>query len=182
VTDKAAARKEAFAARAAADRSGMQRANALLEAAVRAAPGNVVSGFWPIRTEIDPRPALHALAATHEICLPVVAGNGLPLVFRRWTPGAAMEEGAFGAAIPADPVELDPSILIVPLAAFDRKGYRLGYGGGFYDRTLERLRRNSHVTAIGFAFAAQEIAAVPRDATDEPLDLIVTEGGIRKPE
>ena len=181
MTDKDAARKAAFAARAAADRSGMDRANDHLLAAVRAAPGKVVSGFWPIRTEIDPRPALHALAETHDICLPVVAGTGLPLVFRRWTPGARMESGAYGAMIPADPVEIEPSTLIVPLAAFDRRGYRLGYGGGFYDRTLERLRRNGPVTAIGFAFAAQQVDQVPREATDQPLDLIVTENGPQTP-
>lgn len=178
---KAAAREAAFAARAAADRGGIGRANEHLEKAVRSAPGRIVSGFWPIRTEIDPRPALHALSATHEICLPVVAGNGLPLVFRRWKPGAMMERGVFGASIPADPVEVDPSILIVPLAAFDRAGYRLGYGGGFYDRTLERLRLLGPVTAIGFAFAAQEVDDVPRDETDQKLDLIVTEDGILTP-
>lgn len=179
--DKDAARKSAFAARAATDRSGMARANEHLEIAVRAAPGKIVSGFWPIRTEIDPRPVLHALAETHTICLPVVAGNGLPLVFRRWYPGAAMERGVYGALIPADPVEIVPSILIVPLASFDAKGYRLGYGGGFYDRTLERLRRMGPVTAIGFAFSAQKVDAVPRDATDQRLDLIVTEDGPAKP-
>jgi len=179
--DKDAARKAAFAARAAADRSGMARANEHLEAAVRAAPGRIVSGFWPIRTEIDPRPTLHALAETHQLCLPVVAGTGLPLVFRRWHPGAAMEIGAYGASIPADPAEIEPQTLIVPLAAFDVAGFRLGYGGGFYDRTLERLRRKGPVTAIGFAFGAQRVEDLPRDATDQALDLIVTEDGPLKP-
>lgn len=179
--DKTAARKTAFAVRAAADRSGEARANSHLEAAIRAAPGNIVSGYWPIRTEIDPRATLEALSATHPLCLPVVARNNLPLTFRRWSPGAAMEKGAYGAAIPADPDEATPEILIVPLAAFDAKGYRLGYGGGFYDRTLERLRRAGPVTAIGFAFAVQQVDAVPREPTDQPLDVIVTEDGPIRP-
>lgn len=179
--EKPAARKAAFAARAAADRQGMEAANRHLEAAIRAAPGEIVSGYWPIRTEIDPRPAMEALATTHTLCLPVVAGNGRPLIFRRWQPGAMLEEGAYGAAVPADPVEVTPSVLIVPLAAFDAAGYRLGYGGGFYDRTLETLRQTGPVIAIGFAFGAQQVNAVPREPTDQPLDLIVTETGILKP-
>lgn len=140
-----------------------------------------ISFYWPIRTEIDPRPTLHALSESHTLCLPVVVGPGQPLTFRRWCPGAAMEEGAYGAAIPADPDEVTPEILIVPLAAFDARGYRLGYGGGFYDRTLERLRKAGPVTAIGFAFAAQQVDAVPREPTDQPLDVIVTEDGPLRP-
>lgn len=174
------ARKAAFARRRLADPAVAEQACRHLVEAVRAAPGKIVSGFWPIRTEIDTRPALAAIAATHDICLPVVAGAGLPLTFRRWRPGAAMETGAFGASIPADREELTPETLIVPLAAFDREGYRLGYGGGFYDRTLERLRRAGPVTAIGFAYALQEVDAVPHDATDQPLDAIVTEAGLRR--
>lgn len=175
---KDAARVAAFARRKTADLAVSGDACRYLVEAVRAAPGGVVSGFWPIRTEIDPRPALNELAATHRLCLPVVAGSGLPLVFRKWSPGAALEKGVYGAMIPADAEVVTPETLIVPLAAYDGEGYRLGYGGGFYDRTLERLRAAGPVTAIGFAFAAQQVPAVPRDATDQPLDLVVTELGI----
>lgn len=91
-----------------------------------------------------------------------------------------MEIGAFGAGIPADDLAEVPDILIVPLAAFDGRGYRLGYGGGFYDRTLEGLRAGGPVTAIGFAFDVQEDADLPTEPTDQPLDLIVTETGIRR--
>ncbi len=180
--DKAAARKTAFERRAGADRAVAVQANAHLTAAIRDVPGRVVSGYWPIRTEIDPRATLNAVVKTHDVCLPVVAGTGLPLSFRRWTPGCAMERGVYGASIPTDPAEVTPDILIVPFAAFDVAGYRLGYGGGFYDRTLERLRGLGPVTAIGFAYAVQQVEQVPREATDQPLDMIVTENGVIKPE
>ena len=123
---------------------------------------------------------MHALAGSHELCLPVVQGKDQALKFRRWMPGAALIEGAFGAAIPRDRVELVPSILIVPLLAFDSTGGRLGYGGGHYDRTLEALRSRDNVTAIGFAYDIQECRDVPREATDQLLDLVVTESGIRQ--
>ena len=146
-------------------------------AALRVPDTAVVSGYWPMRGELDPRPALLALAAAgHPLCLPVVAGKGRPLLFRAWAPGADLVPGAFGAQVPApeSPV-LQPSLLLVPLLAFDRRGYRLGYGGGFYDRTLAALRRAGAVTAVGLAFAGQEVEAVPAEATDERLDWIVTE-------
>ena len=178
---KSSAREAAYARRATADRDVTEAANRHLEAAVRSVPGGVVSAYWPIRTEIDPRPAMRTLSATHQIGLPVVVRMGLPLVFRRWIPGSKMVTGSYGAAIPADPDELVPQILIVPLAAFDVAGYRLGYGGGFYDRTLEMLKKDWPVTAIGFAYDVQECASVPRDLTDQRLDLIVTESGPRTP-
>ncbi len=148
-----------------------------LQAALRMPERAVVSGYWPMRGELDPRPVLLALAAAgHELCLPVVAGKGLPLLFRAWAPGDELVSGTFGAEVPAPeaPV-LQPSFLLVPLLAFDRRGYRLGYGGGFYDRTLAALRRAGEVTAVGLAFAAQEVEEVPAAATDERLDWIVTE-------
>ena len=178
--EKAAARKDAYARRKTADPTLSGTANRHLEAAVRAAPGKVVSAYWPIRTEIDPRPMIHALAASHMIGLPVVKGAGLPLAFRRWVPGAKMEVGAFGAEIPTDPGEVVPDILIVPLAAFSEDGYRLGYGGGFYDRTLEILRARGPVTAIGFAYEVQLAETLPLEPTDQPLDIIVTETGLRR--
>ncbi len=124
---------------------------------------------------------MNALSGSHELCLPVVQGMDQALKFRRWMPGAELAEGAFGAAIPRDQVELVPSVLVVPLLAFDGRGSRLGYGGGHYDRTLEALRSRDKVTAIGFAYDVQECREVAREPTDQPLDLIVTESGTRLP-
>ncbi|MGI9389044.1 MAG: 5-formyltetrahydrofolate cyclo-ligase [Boseongicola sp.] len=174
---KAVARKEAYARRKSADPVLAEAANRHLEAAVRAALGKMVSAYWPIRTEIDPRPAINALAKSHVIGLPVVGGTGLPLTFRRWVPGADMEVREFGAEIPTATEEMVPDILIVPMAAFTDDGYRLGYGGGFYDRTLEVLRSRGAVTAIGFAYDIQRATSLPLEPTDQPLDIIVTETG-----
>jgi 5-formyltetrahydrofolate cyclo-ligase len=113
--------------------------------------------------------------------VPVIIGKGQPLRFRRWTPKSAMVPGEFRALVPETGDWMEPAVLIVPLLAFDRRGYRLGYGGGFYDRTLEGLRAQGTVLAIGFAFAAQEVAEVPRDGTDQRLDMIVTESGVIHP-
>ena len=137
--------------------------------------GKPVSGYWPIQTEIDPRPALAEAAARGPVGLPVVEGDGVPLSFRLWEPGAEMEIGAFGAAIPAEPRPMVPELVILPMLAFDRAGGRLGYGGGFYDRTLARLREAGSVLAVGFAYAAQEVEAVPLEDTDMRLDMVVTE-------
>jgi len=177
--EKAAARTAAFARRKTADRALAAEANSHLLAAVLAARGKVVSAFWPMRTEIDPRPAMKALAADHALCLPVVDGPGQPLIFRRWRPGDVLVDGGFGTRVPGETEVLTPETLIVPLAAFDAEGYRLGYGGGFYDRTLAKLRAEGTVMAIGFAYGCQEVARVPREATDQRLDMIVTEAGAR---
>ncbi len=146
------------------------------------APGAVVSGYWPMGDELDLRPLLAELDARgHPCCLPVVVGRARPLVFRAWRPGAPLEAAAFGTRVPpADAPERVPAVLLVPLLAFDDAGYRIGYGGGFYDRTLARLRAADPATcAVGVAFAAQRVAAVPRGETDERLDWIVTEEGAR---
>jgi len=153
-------------------------ATRLLLTEIGAAEGAVISGYIPIRTEIDPRPAMAALhAAGARICVPVIAGAGLPLDFREWWPGCALVEGPFKAMVPERGDWLIPDALIVPLVAFDRSLNRLGYGGGFYDRTLARLRVAGRVEAIGFAFATQELPQVPADDTDQPLDALVTERG-----
>ncbi|MPQ92336.1 5-formyltetrahydrofolate cyclo-ligase [Thioclava sp. JE_KL1] len=170
------ARKDAFAARKAAHAADDGAATRALTAALEPFAGKVLAGYWPIRTEPDPRPAM--VAHGGPLCLPVVVAEAQPLVFHRWTPETEMIAGAFGAHIPAEGEEVTPEVLIVPLLAFDAKGYRLGYGGGFYDRTLEGLRARGPVTAIGFAFAAQEVPEVPTEPTDQPLDMIVTEAGI----
>jgi 5-formyltetrahydrofolate cyclo-ligase len=176
---KAAARKAAYAVRKDAFARGQAAAAAHLAAALAPDTGKVLSGYMPMRTEIDPLPAM----AAHRgpVCVPVIAGPGRPLRFRQWAPGCPMVAGEFGALIPAEGDWLEPEVLIVPLLAWDRHGYRLGYGGGFYDRTLEMLRARRPRRAVGFAFAAQEVPEVPREANDQRLDLIVTETGAVTP-
>ncbi|MCH8001431.1 MAG: 5-formyltetrahydrofolate cyclo-ligase [Proteobacteria bacterium] len=139
--------------------------------------GCVVSAYWPIGSEVDPRPLMHRLHEDgHPIALPVVVARGRPLVFRAWRSGDPLEPAGLGTREPlADRPELTPRVLIVPLLAFDRAGYRLGYGGGFYDRTLTGLRRAGETLAVGVAYAAQEVAEVPHDGDDQPLDWLVTE-------
>ncbi len=144
--------------------------------------GRPVSGYMPMRGEIDPLPAMADLAADGIIGVPIIPGKAVPLVFHRWAPDAAMRPGPFGARVPVEAVEMEPHVLIVPLLAFDRRGGRLGYGGGYYDRTLERLRAARPTMAVGFAWAAQETDDLPLEATDQPLDLIVTEAGVIRPE
>jgi len=142
----------------------------------------VVSGYCPIRTEIDPLPLMMALReAGHRLCVPVIVGPGRALRFREWSPGCAMEEGAFGASIPVGGDWLAPACLLAPLLAFDRRGFRLGYGGGFYDRSLEELRAARPTIAVGLAFSAQMVAEVPVGPTDQRLDAVVTEAGVLTP-
>lgn len=141
-------------------------------------PDGPVSGYWPLADEIDVRPALAALAAAGRTCaLPVVRGRGLPLAFRRWSPGDPLvPRGPFGIAEPGDAApEVEPRVLLVPLLAFDRRGGRLGYGSGFYDRTLARLRAAGPTLAVGVALSVQEVGAVPCGPHDQRLDRIVTE-------
>jgi 5-formyltetrahydrofolate cyclo-ligase len=145
-----------------------------------AAP-KVVSVFWSMGSEIDTRPLLSLLhAAKHITALPVVAAKASPLVFRRWAPGDALVDGGFGTSIPSPDAEtVQPQILFVPLLAFDDSGLRLGYGGGFYDRTLEKLRAlDPAVRAVGVAFSGQRVDTVPREPYDQPLDGMVTEAGL----
>jgi len=149
--------------------------------AVRLPRGAVVSGYWPLDGELDIRPLLAQIHQMgHPIGLPVVKGKGQPLLFRRWSPGAPLVRGSFKVMTPPEGVpEVEPDVLLVPLLAFDQAGYRLGYGGGFYDRTLEKRRREAHsgrpVLAIGIAFAAQETESLPKGPYDQRLDWIVTE-------
>jgi 5-formyltetrahydrofolate cyclo-ligase len=177
---KAGLRREAERHRAETAGDGKAAAASVcarLLAAISLPSGAAVSGYWPMRDELDPRPALLALHGRgHPLCLPVVVGKARPLCFRAWRPGDTLVSGGFGTQVPdAAQPEVAPRVLLVPLLAFDRAGYRLGYGGGFYDRTLAALRAAGEVVAIGVAIAAQEIAAVPHDATDARLDWIVTE-------
>ena len=142
----------------------------------------VVSAYWPMGDELDPRPLIRRLhEAGHVIGLPVVVAKGAPLLFRQWTPATRFVPGGFKTEVPEPGApEVVPNVLLVPLLAFDAAGYRLGYGGGFYDRTLAQLRVISHVTAIGFAYEGQAVPAVPHADYDQPLDGIVTERSYRR--
>jgi 5-formyltetrahydrofolate cyclo-ligase len=146
-------------------------------------PG-VVSGFMPFADEIDVLPLMARLAREGwRTALPVVVGRGKPLVFRAWAPGEPTIAGAWAIPVPPDSApEVGPDVLLVPMLAFDGAGFRLGYGGGFYDRTLAALRAVKPVAAVGVGFAGQEVAQVPREAHDEPLDWILTEQGPRRPQ
>lgn len=179
IAKKEAARKAAFAARKAAFAAGQGQAAEILADVLAGYRGKPLAGYMPMRTEIDPLPAM----AAHDglVGVPVITGAGQALKFREWTPGCAMAAGEFGALIPVEGAWIRPEVLIVPLVGFDARGFRLGYGGGFYDRTLEALRAGHPTVAIGFAFAAQELPEVPIESTDQPLDLIVTETGLIRP-
>ena len=139
--------------------------------------GMVVSGFSPMKTEINPIPLMRKLAdAGVQLALPAIAGRGKPLIMRAWNFDDAFKAGQWGIREPvAEAPEIAPDILIVPLAAFDRSGHRIGYGAGYYDMTINALRAKKPVTAIGIAFATQEIPHVPATERDARLDLVLTE-------
>jgi len=143
----------------------------------QALKGRVISVYWPIRSEINTRlliDALHQRGAA--VALPVMTAVRRPLIFRGFRPDDALVKGPFGLSEPAgDKCELEPKILFAPLAAFDRKGGRLGYGGGIYDATLGELRKSGPVTAVGLAYALQEADAIPAEPHDQKLDYVVTE-------
>jgi 5-formyltetrahydrofolate cyclo-ligase len=141
--------------------------------------GRVISGYWPIRSEIDPRPLMRALWRPGRVlCLPAVIGPG-PLEFREWDGGDALAGGPLGTSHPPEGgAVVEPDLLLVPLLAFDRRRLRLGYGAGHYDATLAGLRARKKVLAVGVAYAAQEVETVPTDPWDETLDLVLTEAGI----
>ncbi len=171
-------RKAAFARRKQAHAADGGAGSALLSEVLAGHRGVPLSGYVPIRTEIDPLPAMAEAAAHGPVGVPVIQGRGLPLRFSRWEPDMVLRDGPFGAQVPEVDDFLEPEILIVPLVAFDTGGGRLGYGGGFYDRTLELLRSRPPPMAIGFAYDAQETAAVPIEPTDQPLDMLITESRV----
>lgn len=179
-SSKTALRSAALARRDALDAN--QRAAAAQAIAARGlpipiAPGAVVAGYAPIRSEIDPGPLMqHCAARGARLALPVVVTADRPLIFRLATPGDDLQRGRLGNLEPCAAATLViPDIVLVPLAAFDRLGHRIGYGGGHYDRTLAQLRDIHPVVAIGLAFAAQEIDVIPTLPHDAPLDLVLTE-------
>ena len=171
-SSKADLRASLLAERAACDPAlGLQLAERVL-AACSLEPGRIVAGYWPLKGEIDVRPLLLAWAASGHIpALPQAMGRGQPLVFHRWRPGAPLQPGPFRTLHP-DPAPVVPHVILVPMVGFDRGGNRLGYGAGYYDRTLAELPR---ARAIGCAFAIQEVCALPAEAHDRPMDAIATE-------
>lgn len=178
IEEKAKARKAAFARRKVAHETAGPDAAAHLSAVLAQYRGMPLSGYLPIRSEIDPLPAMTKAAAHGPVGVPVIPGPDQPLNFARWTPDTRLVEGPFGAAIPAQPEFFEPELVIVPLVAFDALGGRLGYGGGFYDRTLELLRTRRPTLAIGFAFDEQETDSIPLEPTDQPLDMLVTQSRV----
>lgn len=178
---KAALRKAAFAFRAGVA-SSQHRAFALELARLGVAllgpaNGRSVAGFWPIRGEPDCLPLLAALdAAGFATLLPATGASGSPLEFRPWRQGDLVLHNAFGIAEPSGFLDsVDPDILLVPCAAFDRRGHRIGFGRGYYDATLSALRARRSVLALTLAFACQEVDDVPVEAHDERLDAVITE-------
>ena len=141
------------------------------------APGMIVSGFSPLKSEINPLPLMRKLnAAGATLALPVVQGRGKPLIMRAFAFGDALASGQWGIREPKpEAADVAPDILLVPLLAFDRSGRRIGYGAGYYDMTIARFRAMKRVTAVGIAYAAQEIAEVPVTERDARLDLVLTE-------
>ena len=138
--------------------------------------GAIIAGYWPMGEELDPRPLMLALASRgHAMALPVTPPRGQPLAFRAWVPGAALRPGPMGTSEPVAGEELRPDVVLVPLLAFDRAGRRLGYGGGYYDRTLAEL---PGAKAIGIAYAGQEMPEVPAGPQDFRLPLIATEDSV----
>jgi 5-formyltetrahydrofolate cyclo-ligase len=139
--------------------------------------GAIVSGYSPIRSELDPKPLMQKLAAQGaQLALPAVLARGKSLVFRAWSPGDRLTLGPLGILEPSPAMaELVPDIMLVPLAAFDRLGHRIGYGAGHYDHTLAHLRKTKPIITVGVGFAAQEIKSVPALAHDVALDYVLTE-------
>jgi 5-formyltetrahydrofolate cyclo-ligase len=177
---KAELRATALAARDAL--SHEHRFAAAVEVAARGlpfavAPGTVIAGYAPIGSEFDPMPLLRRLAdAGARLALPVIAGREQPLQFRSFSIGQALERGPLGISQPTAAAEVVvPNILLIPLAAFDRSGHRIGYGAGYYDRSIEVLRGGKRTIAVGLAFAVQEIELVPALPHDAVLDYVLTE-------
>ncbi len=177
-------RREARARRAALARSqGETAARAVIAPVLALRPtwkDCCVAGYWPLTGELDCRPLMTALSDRGaHLALPAVTERDQPLCFRAWTPEAPLEAGPHGTAHPpATAPEVLPTLILLPLLAFDRQGTRLGYGGGYYDRTLAVLQALGRpVLTVGLAFAGQAVAALPRAPHDQPLAVIVTEQG-----
>jgi 5-formyltetrahydrofolate cyclo-ligase len=170
----AAARRDALPA---AERAAAAATIAARPLPVAVPAGAIVSGFSPLKSEINPVPLMRAFAAAGaSLALPVVAGRGQPLIMRAWNFGEPLVSGVWGIREPpATAAEVFPDVLIVPLLAFDRTGHRIGYGAGYYDMTIARVRGMKPTIALGIAYAAQEIAEIPTTPRDARLDFVLTE-------
>ena len=179
-TEKSRLRAEAMTRRDALSADQRQAASEAIAARPFPLPirtGTIVSGFMPLKSEINPLPLLRKLAGEGaRLALPVVAGRRQPLVMREWTWGEPLAAGVWGIREPlAQAPAVDPDIVLAPLLAFDRARHRLGYGGGYYDLTIAQLRGRKTIVAVGIAFAVQEVFTVPVTPRDAPLDLVLTE-------
>jgi len=174
-------REELIASRMAMPQAAHVEANAAIARRIDTCLDDIepclVGAYWPFRREFNVLPVLDRLIAQgFSIALPVVLGKGRPLEFRNWTRATKLASGVYDIPYPAEGEAVQPKMLIVPLVGFDDEGYRLGYGGGFYDRTLASLATKR---AIGIAYAGQEVAELPCHDHDHPLDSVVTEKGVR---
>ena len=168
-----------------AQAAGAGAAERLADNYFQSAPGSTdssmaVAGYWPLADEIDVRPLMiRVFEASRPVALPVVIAPAAPLIFRRWQPDMVLDAGVFGTRHPRpQEPEIPPQTLLVPLLAFDDQGFRLGWGGGFYDRTLADLRAARPVIAIGVAYQGQRVGHVPHTPEDEPMDWIITDEAI----
>ncbi|WP_164730368.1 5-formyltetrahydrofolate cyclo-ligase [Pelagibacterium montanilacus] len=181
---KALLRQEALVQRDKVARSA--RADAAQQSArhffdgVALEPDDIVAAYWPIRDEIDCKPLLTRLMDSGQpVCLPVVVGEDDPLELRLWEPGQPLYPSGFGTLAPAETAPLvEPDVVVIPLLGFDRLGTRLGYGKGYYDRTLAAMRKSPLL--VGYAYAAQELEFIPREEHDLPLNILVCESGLRR--
>jgi 5-formyltetrahydrofolate cyclo-ligase len=194
MTSKSLLRTEARARRAALARAlpdFAQRIAAFADT-LALAPGAVIAGYWPVQSEADPRALMAVLAARgHVLALPRIAAKGEALHFHRWREGDALFDNHYGIVEPsADAQRMMPDVILVPLLAFDASGHRLGYGGGYYDRSLFEGRATvppanplcrGPVLAIGIAYAGQLVPSLPHESHDRTLDAILTENGLFKP-
>jgi len=182
-TEKSRLRTEAIARRDALPADQRQAAAEAIAARpfpLPIAAGTIVSGFMPLKSEINPLPLMRKLTEQGaRLALPVIAGRSQPLVMREWTWGEPLTAGVWGIREPEPQARaVDPDIVLAPLLAFDRTGHRLGYGGGYYDLTIAQLRGRKTLAAVGLAFAVQEVFTVPVTPRDAPLDLVLTERGV----
>ncbi len=183
IDDKAALRREMTARRDAI--SAAERKLAALEVATLGLPEGlatapcVISTYWAIGAELDPGKLERRLRAEgHTIGLPCIQGRSEPMLFRTWSHGEPMRERKWGIMEPLDTAPaVDPDIMLVPLLAWDRQGFRLGYGGGYYDRTIAALKARKAITLVGFAYDEQRVDAVPHLDYDQRLDWMLTPSG-----
>ena len=168
-------RKEALINRQKAFAADIGNSASLLSSVLAGYRGVPIAGYLPIKTEINPLSAMEEASAHSLVGVPVIQGNSKPLKFSRWEPGCHLEKGPFDVQVPMNSHYFVPEVLIIPMVAFDRNGVRLGYGGGFYDRTLGHLRSKHATLAIGFAYSEQEFENLPLGYTDQKMDIIITE-------